>query len=231
MWYVWAMICAATRYRVSDTVASHHHPPPPRQAIEQYTIAIDDDQANHILYSNRSAAYAAKREFADALVDADLCVAREPKWAKGHFRRGLALEGLERFAEAYAAYDAGLLIEPADPLLLKSRSDLSILLEEMRATGSEVAAAAQNPQHDRFCRLLAWLKEGKCKFPKLYLQYYSDEYRGVHCATRIPEDEVVLEVCARLCVCVCACLTLVIHHVFVSKYIDNPHCRCRCRTS
>jgi tetratricopeptide (TPR) repeat protein len=196
--FCFVLVCQPFPHRVALSVLFFLSQPSIHQAIEQYTIAIDDDQANHILYSNRSAAYAAKKEFADALVDADLCVAREPKWAKGHFRRGLALEGLERYTDAFAAYEAGLLIEPADPLLLKSRADLSVMLEEMRATGTEVAAAAQNPQHERFSRLLAWLKEGKSKFPKLYLQYYSDEYRGVHCAARIPEDEVVLEVCERV---------------------------------
>lgn len=41
------------------------------EAIELYTKAIGLDPKNHVLYSNRSAARAGKRQWADALADAE----------------------------------------------------------------------------------------------------------------------------------------------------------------
>lgn len=35
---------------------------------------------------------------------------------------------------------------------------------------------------------------GNAKFPYLYLQYYDEDYRGVHALARIPNDTVILEV-------------------------------------
>ena len=166
-------------------------------AIISYTNAIEQDNNNHILYSNRSASYSELEEYDMALFDADKCIKLQPTWAKGYFRKGVALEGLIRFNDAYKAYNTGLTIESNDPLLKKACSDLSILMEEMKISSIE-AAKSLNPEHDRFNFMLNWLKDGGAKFPKLILQYYSEDYRGVHCASRIPEDEVVLEVPLKL---------------------------------
>ena len=46
-------------------------------------------------------------DFASALADADAALALKPGWSKAHFRRGIALEGLGRLAEAAAAFGAG----------------------------------------------------------------------------------------------------------------------------
>jgi histone-lysine N-methyltransferase SETD3 len=40
--------------------------------------------------------------------------------------------------------------------------------------------------------MVRWLRDGGAKFPRLYLQYYSEDYRGVHCLSRIPSDEIIL---------------------------------------
>jgi histone-lysine N-methyltransferase SETD3 len=42
--------------------------------------------------------------------------------------------------------------------------------------------------------MVHWLRDGGGLFPKLYLQYYSEDYRGVHCLTKVPNDDVVLYV-------------------------------------
>ena len=126
-------------------------------------MAIDGDQGNnHILFSNRSAAYAALRKFDAALLDADKCIEIQATWAKGYFRRGLALEGLGRYAEAYAAYQKGLTVEPTDALLQKASSELSIMMEELKQSSAEMGAL-HNPEHDRFQVMLDWLKAGGAK--------------------------------------------------------------------
>ena len=61
------------------------------KAIGFFTKAIELE-ANHVLYSNRSACWCAMGFGEKALNDADACVKRAPKWAKGHSRRG-AVDG------------------------------------------------------------------------------------------------------------------------------------------
>jgi len=66
------------------------------EAIDFYTQAIAVDPSNHILYSNRSAAYAKVGKFSESLKDAEQTVSLKPDWPKGYSRKGAALELLER---------------------------------------------------------------------------------------------------------------------------------------
>ncbi|CAF3711765.1 unnamed protein product [Rotaria sordida] len=51
-------------------------------AIKLYTQAIELDKKNHILYSNRSAAYAKSNKYEDALKDAEQCITLKPDFVK-----------------------------------------------------------------------------------------------------------------------------------------------------
>jgi len=52
------------------------------QAVELYTQAIALDPKNHVLFSNRSAAYAKQGKYANALEDAEKTVSIKPDWPK-----------------------------------------------------------------------------------------------------------------------------------------------------
>lgn len=52
------------------------------QAIDYYTQAIALDQDNHVLFSNRSAAYAKQGKYQNALEDAEKTVSIKPDWPK-----------------------------------------------------------------------------------------------------------------------------------------------------
>lgn len=86
-------------------------------AVIHYTSAIALSPTNHILFSNRSAAYASLRNYADALSDAIKTVDLKPDWAKGYSRLGAAHWGLKQFQEAAAAYTKGLEIDPSNEAL------------------------------------------------------------------------------------------------------------------
>ena len=60
---------------------------------EKFTQAIAVEPANHVLYSNRSGAYASLKDFAHALEDANKVTGIKPDWAKGWGRKGTALHG------------------------------------------------------------------------------------------------------------------------------------------
>lgn len=65
-------------------------------AIDNYSTAIELDPGNHVLYSNRAAAYCSVNQFQSALKDAQKCINLSPKFAKGYGRKAAALCGLNR---------------------------------------------------------------------------------------------------------------------------------------
>lgn len=90
------------------------------EAIDKFSQAIALDATNHILYSNRSAAYLAAGKKQEALDDAKKCVELNPNWSKGYLRLGKAQEAMGNPMEASEAYEKGLEIEPGNPLLTQA---------------------------------------------------------------------------------------------------------------
>ncbi|KAG1902930.1 chaperone [Suillus fuscotomentosus] len=86
------------------------------KAIELFTAAIAIDSSNHVLFSNRSAAKAGKKQWAGALEDAEQCVKLNQSWSKGYARKGAALHGARRYDEAVEVYEAGLKLEDSPAL-------------------------------------------------------------------------------------------------------------------
>jgi tetratricopeptide (TPR) repeat protein len=77
-------------------------------AITCYSQAIDIDPDNHVLYSNRSAAYLKADQRSKALYDAEKCVALAPVWSKGYSRLGAAQQALKRFDNAIDSFKRGI---------------------------------------------------------------------------------------------------------------------------
>jgi len=104
------------------------------QAAVHYTVAIDlastaDSQSTqfpqpvnpliHVCYSNRAACFLKLGQHERALADADSCIGCAPDlFVKGHFRRGLALHAMGRYAEALPSLGKALRLE--NPKLKKS---------------------------------------------------------------------------------------------------------------
>ena len=87
------------------------------KAIEHYSNAVKQDPFNHVLFSNRSAAYASLRLWDKAIADGNECVRLRPDWAKGYCRLGAAFEGQNDLVKAENAYAEGLEREPENALL------------------------------------------------------------------------------------------------------------------
>ncbi|KAJ7067943.1 activator of Hsp70 and Hsp90 chaperone [Mycena amicta] len=86
------------------------------KAIDLFSQAIVLDPKNHVLYSNRSASYSGKKQWSDALKDAESCISVNPTWSKGFARKGAALHGARRYDEAIVAYEEGLKLEDSPAL-------------------------------------------------------------------------------------------------------------------
>ena len=83
-------------------------------AIDLYTQAINENPNDHTNYGNRSAAYHIKRNFVDALADAEKCISIKSDWVKGHWCKAVALQSMKRYEDATAAYEDGLKLDPAN---------------------------------------------------------------------------------------------------------------------
>ncbi|KAI5290520.1 Hsp90 cochaperone [Ascosphaera acerosa] len=83
-------------------------------AVEKFTQAIALDPSNHVLYSNRSGAYASLRDFQKALDDASKVTEIKPDWPKGWGRKGAAMHGMGDLVGASDAYEHALSLDPAN---------------------------------------------------------------------------------------------------------------------
>jgi stress-induced-phosphoprotein 1 len=105
------------------------------EAIQHYTKAINLDGANHVYFSNRSAAYLKKGDANNALEDANSCIGLNPQFAKGYSRKGAALHALKRYNDSIAAYKEGLEKFPSDAGLKKGLEDVTREKDNPMGTG------------------------------------------------------------------------------------------------
>eukprot|EP01087_Luapelamoeba_hula_P006374 TRINITY_DN16455_c0_g1_i1.p1 TRINITY_DN16455_c0_g1~~TRINITY_DN16455_c0_g1_i1.p1 ORF type:complete len:351 (-),score=88.71 TRINITY_DN16455_c0_g1_i1:9-1061(-) len=83
-------------------------------AIKHYTKGIQADPQNHLLFSNRSAAWMKMNKDNKALEDAEACIKLQPQWAKGYYRKGCALREMQRDHDALQALQRAVELAPKD---------------------------------------------------------------------------------------------------------------------
>ncbi|RKF53208.1 Heat shock protein sti1-like protein [Erysiphe neolycopersici] len=103
------------------------------EAIKLFTEAIAIEPTNHILFSNRSAAYASKKDYQNALDDAENVTKLKSDWAKGWGRVGAAKHGLGDLVGAREAYEKGLEIDSNNAQI---KSGLSSVVRAIEAETS-----------------------------------------------------------------------------------------------
>lgn len=85
------------------------------KAAGLYAKASKVDPSNHVLFSNLAAALLGTgHKFSQALSAADKALVINPDFAKSHFRRGVALAGLEREEEAIVSLRRAVELDPAN---------------------------------------------------------------------------------------------------------------------
>ncbi|KAI1812115.1 hypothetical protein GGS20DRAFT_559560 [Poronia punctata] len=106
------------------------------EAIDAFTKAIELAPTNHVLYSNRSAAYASKKDWTSALQDAEKTTEIKPDWPRGWGRKGAALHGAGKLVEAHDAYEKGLELDPNNAGLKNSMASVDRAMEQEASSGS-----------------------------------------------------------------------------------------------
>ncbi|KAK3180850.1 Hsp90 cochaperone [Lecanicillium sp. MT-2017a] len=107
------------------------------EAVAKFTEAIALQPENHILYSNRSAAYASKREWDSALADAEKTTEIKPDWAKGWGRKGAALHGKGDLLGANTAYEEGLKHDASNAQLKSGLASVEKAMQQEAAAGGD----------------------------------------------------------------------------------------------
>lgn len=117
------------------------------EAIAAYTEAIDLDPKNHVLFSNRSAAYAKAEKYELALKDAEQTIALNPAWPKGYSRKGSALSYMQKYVEAFEAYQKGLEIDPNNAALQQGQAEIrnAVLSQLMKGQPMDEDPPAPSP--------------------------------------------------------------------------------------
>ncbi|KAI1454868.1 heat shock protein [Annulohypoxylon moriforme] len=100
------------------------------EAVDAFTKAISIDPNNHVLFSNRSAAYASKKDWGNALKDAEKTTSIKPDWPRGWGRKGAALHGSGDLVGASEAYEQGLKLDPNNAGLKKSLDSVQRAIEQ-----------------------------------------------------------------------------------------------------
>ncbi|KAI1911381.1 Hsp90 cochaperone [Ophidiomyces ophidiicola] len=107
-------------------------------AVEKFSAAIELDPSNHVLYSNRSGAYASLKNFAKALEDANKTTEIKPDWPKGWGRKGAALHGSGDLVGAHDAYEEALKLDPSNAQAKSGLDSVKRAIDaEARADGVE----------------------------------------------------------------------------------------------
>ncbi|XP_027359984.1 hsp70-Hsp90 organizing protein 1-like [Abrus precatorius] len=136
-------------------------------AIRHFSDAIALSPSNHVLYSNRSAAYASLQKYTDALADAKKTVELKPDWSKGYSRLGAAHLGLAQYDDAVSAYKKGLEIDPNNEPL---KSGLADAQKAMAAAASRPRSSSVNPFGDAFSGPEMWARLTADPTTRAYLQ-------------------------------------------------------------
>ncbi|KAH9360951.1 hypothetical protein HPB48_007032 [Haemaphysalis longicornis] len=84
-----------------------------RYGIDFFSRAISANPNDHRYFANRSYAYSVLGEYDNALGDANIAIHLEPRHPKCHCR-GIALLGLERYADAQQALEKAMQLDPDD---------------------------------------------------------------------------------------------------------------------
>lgn len=152
-------------------------------AIKHFTDAINLSPTNHVLYSNRSAAYASLHQYDAALSDAKKTVELKPDWSKGYSRLGAAHLGLHQYQDAVAAYKKGLEIDPNNEAL---KSGLADAQSAATASASRSRAAPPpSPFGDAFQGPEMWAKLTADPTTRVFLQQ-PDFVKAMQEIQRIP---------------------------------------------
>ena len=108
-----------------------------RDAVERYDESVRLDATRAAVFTNRAAALFAlfsqtgeTAELLHALRDAERSLIIDPKWVKGHYRKGTCLARLGDFRSALAAFTEGQTFDPRNEQIANALRECQTALKE-----------------------------------------------------------------------------------------------------
>lgn len=141
------------------------------KAVKFYGEAIAINNSDHILYSNRSAAYAGAKKYEEALTDGRKCVELKPDFAKGYSRVGFAQYHLDKFVDAKKTYQEGLSYDSESQILKTGLKDTERSLKPWFVSMLREAARVQSVSQVQLCEATHKLVADGCtrlSFPEAH---------------------------------------------------------------
>ena len=154
-------------------------------ALKWYTLGINTYPSSSLFYLNRSMVYLSQHKYHDSIIDSSKALSLDPSNPKTSYRKAVALKALGDHKEALNTLKNFLDSYPEN-------EEISKLYQEIIEKSQQFNLEPSHPERQKFEDLFEWLVKGGSIFPKIYLEYYSHDYRGVHCAREIDKGEVVL---------------------------------------
>ncbi|XP_077638691.1 tetratricopeptide repeat protein 31 [Lonchura striata] len=105
------------------------------EAVWAFTVALELNPREHRFLGNRSYCLEKLGRYEEALADAEAALVLRPGWPKGSFRKGKALRGLQRYAEAAHAFEELLLQDGACAEAAAQLEDCRALLQQSSRPG------------------------------------------------------------------------------------------------
>ncbi|XP_068800097.1 tetratricopeptide repeat protein 31 isoform X3 [Struthio camelus] len=105
------------------------------EAVQAFTEAVKLNPREYRLFGNRSYCYEKLQQYEEALRDAEVSLGLQPKWPKGFFRKGKALRGLKRYAEAVSTFEELLRLDG-------SYADAAAQLKDCRALLQQTSSSS-----------------------------------------------------------------------------------------
>ena len=148
-------------------------------AIEYYTKNINNDKNNTSLIIKRAICYLAKNLFTCALKDALTTIEINQNFSKGYYIASLC------YLEMYN-------IEMAEKYCKTKDQKLKNLIEERKKNIYNKTIKFKS--YPLYINFLKELYKNNAFFPKLEIQFFSDNYRGVIAKSPIKKDEIILSI-------------------------------------
>jgi len=98
-----------------------------KDALAEYTLAIEGDPNNAIYFANRGLAYQKLNNHEQAIADLEKAIALNPNYAKTYPRLATSYLTMGNFPKAMEITEKGLTIEPSNETLLKLKNDITAL--------------------------------------------------------------------------------------------------------
>jgi protein-histidine N-methyltransferase len=155
-----------------------------QKAINLYSEGIKSFPENPIFYLNRALVYLSMHFFQESLADLSLAKLLDPQNPKIFYRTALAYQLLGEYQKAIET------IQEFFTYTIES-TEIFELYQELNEK-KDTFIKPQPSERKKFDDLFRWSSMAGGEFPKIYLEYYSQDYRGIHCYKDLAPEECII---------------------------------------